>query len=136
MSYGSKGLNDLRDEATAIAKAHGFTDSSVGEDIALMHSELSEALEDYRQGHAATDLWYEEPGHSNVKCKSMLIKLEDGSFDLKNPRKPCGIPSEIADVIIRALHFCGKHGIDIESAVREKMFYNESRPFKHGGKKL
>jgi NTP pyrophosphatase (non-canonical NTP hydrolase) len=42
----------------------------------------------------------------------------------------------LADVIIRILHFSGKHGIDIEQAVREKMLYNESRPMKHGGKKL
>jgi len=48
--------------------------------------------------------------------------------------KPCGIPSEMADVVIRVLHFCGKHKIDIEQAVREKMIYNESRPMKHGKK--
>ena len=29
-----------------------------------------------------------------------------------------------------------KHGIDIEKAVTEKMAFNESRPFKHGGKTL
>jgi len=33
-----------------IAKEHGFKDASIGEDIALMHSELSEALEDHRAG--------------------------------------------------------------------------------------
>lgn len=42
-------LNKLRDEALRIATAHGFTGSTVGEDIALMHSELSEALEDHRK---------------------------------------------------------------------------------------
>jgi NTP pyrophosphatase (non-canonical NTP hydrolase) len=105
------GLNELRDEALRIAKDHGFTGASVGEDIALMHSELSEALEDHRDGLAANEMTY------------------SGS-------KPCGIPSEMADVIIRVLHFCGKHHIDIEKAVREKMAYNESRPFKHGGRTL
>lgn len=108
-------LNELRDRARTIAVAHGFTESSVGEDIALMHTELSEAFEDVRNGHAVTEVWYEsKPGLP----------------------KPCGVPSEMADVIIRVLHFCGKHGIDIETAVAEKMAYNDSRPFKHGGKKL
>jgi NTP pyrophosphatase (non-canonical NTP hydrolase) len=105
-------LNELRDKARANAVAHGFTDATVGEDIALMHSELSEALEDYRNN--SVDLtWYE------------------GDND-----KPCGVPSEMADVIIRVLDFCGKHNINIERAVLEKMAYNETRPFKHGGKKL
>jgi len=29
-----------------------------------------------------------------------------------------------------------RHGIDIERAVTEKMAYNATRPFRHGGKKL
>lgn len=45
-------LNELRDNCLRIAVEHGFTDASVGEDIALMHSELSEALEDHRHGHS------------------------------------------------------------------------------------
>jgi hypothetical protein len=59
MGYGSKGLNDLRDEALRIAVEHGFTDASVGEDIALIHSEASEALEDHREGRSPTEVWYE-----------------------------------------------------------------------------
>jgi len=50
--------------------------------------------------------------------------------------KPYGVPIEIADVIIRALNFCGRHGIDIKKAIDEKMAYNKSRPFRHGGKVL
>jgi NTP pyrophosphatase (non-canonical NTP hydrolase) len=72
-----------------------------------------------------------------------LEKTLDGRvFEYNDPldrddgptRKPCGIPSEMADVVIRVLHFCGKHGIDIEKAVIEKMAFNESRPHMHGKK--
>ena len=112
-------LNVLRDEALRIARAHGFTDASIPEDIALMHSELSEALEDFRSGKSATEVWYE--GGSAVRESSVIAK-------------PCGIPSEMADIIIRVMHFCGKHGIDIQKAVAEKMRYNDSRPHKNGGK--
>lgn len=35
-------LNDLRDKAFANSTAHGFTSASIGEDFALMHSEISE----------------------------------------------------------------------------------------------
>lgn len=148
MSYGGKSLNDWRDEALDIAVSHGFTDATVGECIALMHSELSEALEDHRDGRAPAEVWYEEKipcfdskgepivvdgkhVHTVVRHPNM-VRTRDGAADFKHLYKPCGIPSELADVIIRVLHFCGKYGIDIEQAVREKMIYNDSRPFKHG----
>lgn len=111
----SLGLNKLRDEALRIAVEHGFKDASVPEDIALMHSELSEALEDYRAGKLPHETWHENREPLN---------------------KPCGIPSEMADVVIRVLHFCGKHGIDLQKAVEEKMAFNESRTYRHGGKKI
>lgn len=50
--------------------------------------------------------------------------------------KPCGIPSELADIVIRIMHFSHRHGIDLGKAMREKMAYNETRPFKHGMKKI
>jgi len=149
-----KSLNDLRDEALKNAEAHGFTEVSIVEDIALMHSELSEALEDYRAGYLPDTVWYEEKkpflymngiGVSvdgvdimyQVKHDTPFPKSEgSGNFDELHPYKPCGIPSEMADVIIRVLHFAGKHNIDIEKAVNEKMHYNRTRPFKHGNKIL
>src|SRR5208282_4486837 len=116
----AKGLNDLRDTALRIAVEHGFTDASIGEDIALMHSELSEALEDHRAGKLAHELKYEKNGLTFDAASR--LQIEDGY-------KPIGIPSELADVVIRILHFSGKHGIDIARAVEEKMAYNETRPF-------
>ena len=118
----TKSLNELRDEALRIATEHGFTDASVGEDIALMKTELAEAFEDYMAGYTVNETYY----HA----------VERPVREDSPPRKPCGVPSELADCIIRILHFCGKHKIDIEAAVTEKMAYNETRPFKHGGKKI
>lgn len=133
------GLNGLRDEALRIAVEHGFTDATVGEDVALFHSEASELLEDHRDGRRATEVWYE--------TRTVAVAVSEGATTLNTivrrfasmypqregePAKPCGIPSECADLIIRVLHFCGKHKIDLETAVAEKMAYNDSRPFKHG----
>ena len=48
--------------------------------------------------------------------------------------KPVGIPSELADIIIRVLDIAAMCGIDIQQAVENKMKYNATRPYRHGGK--
>lgn len=113
-------INEMAKEAMRIADEHGFNENTPGEDIALMHSELSEALEDIRAGKPIAEL--------------MFDVVEDPRS--MNKGKPCGVPSELADCVIRILHFSARHGIDIGRAIEEKMMFNETRPYKHGGKKL
>lgn len=139
-------LNELRDQALRIAQEHGFTDATVGEDVALIHSEASELLEDHRSGEEPTKIWYEtkmlaydgtgEPIMFDGKQLTVAVRLPRPTTSEGQLLKPCGIPSELADIIIRVLHFSGKHRIDIEKAVMEKMDFNASRPFKHGGKAI
>lgn len=78
--------------------------------LALIHSEVSEALEEYRNGHPAAE-----------------VRIEDG--------KPEGIPVELADAVIRIFDLCGACGIDLEDVVRQKMIFNATRPHRHGGKR-
>ena len=123
-------LNELRDRAYQNAKDKGFHDDSAlfGDKIALMHSELSEALEEYRNGHAVDEIYYKEgEWHSYPEGKIS---------GQKTANKPEGIPVELADVIIRILDFCGKYNIDIENVINMKMTYNETRPHRHGGKRI
>lgn len=149
-------LNGLRDDAHGNAVAHGFHDEprTVGDGLMLIVTEAGEAYESFREGDAPSELRYEEKvaayGQSgepllddegkqvfaSVRRRDPFPKKVDGSDDADRPRKPVGVPSELADIIVRVLDFSGEHGIDIERAVLEKMAYNRTRPFKHGGKVL
>jgi len=111
----------------AVNKGWWDDERSFGEVIALIHSEASEALEDFRNGHTATEVWYELKEGDEVAYSDRQL------FD---HCKPCGIPSELADICIRVFDAAGRYGIDLEQAIREKMAYNATRPIRHGGKKL
>lgn len=129
-------LNEYRDKIHDNAVAHGWWDEerSFGDIVALCHSELSEALEEYRSGRPmewkACSLW----GGSCDKEECPHFKTN--SCTCGNMNKPEGIAVEMADCLIRILDWCGKEGVDIDRIVQEKMAYNETRAYRHGGKKL
>ena len=85
-----------------------------GEQIALIHSELSECLEGVRKN------------------------LMDDHIPSRKMEEV-----EMADALIRILDYCAGHGLDIEGAYQEKMEYNANREDhkvenrrKEGGKKF
>jgi hypothetical protein len=133
------GINDFVSIAHENSKAHGWWEEerSFGEQIALMHSELSEALEEFRNKNWLQRIYYECYKPKDKSCSAFyhadpnLKKLKCAPCE---HGKPCGIPVELADCIIRIMDTCGHYSIDLDAVIREKMKYNESRPYKHGGK--
>ena len=122
-------ISELVKQAHENATDKGWYDEpkTFGELIALCHSELSEALEEFRAGFDIDKPLYECPHGDCINGEvEDCADCEDG--------KPCGIPIELADVVIRVADMCGYYGIDLESAIKIKMEYNKTRPYKHGGK--
>lgn len=111
-----RGTPIFDDQATKLIELFGSR--SVGEDIALIHSEVTEMLEAYRD-HGLEDATYPV-----------------SSVDGRLLPKPEGVGSEVADVLIRLLDFCGRNNVDLWTEYRRKMDYNWTRPHRHGGKKL
>jgi len=79
-------------------------DRNDGELIALMHSELSEALEGLRHGNPPDD------------------KIPEFS----------AAEAELADCIIRIMDTAHARKWRLSEAIIEKMIFNEGRPHKHG----
>jgi NTP pyrophosphatase (non-canonical NTP hydrolase) len=78
--------------------------------LALVHSEISEAVEAVREGRVT------------------FAYPADGSG------KPEGMVVELADAVIRILDLCGALDLNLGHALERKHEYNRSRPHRHGGK--
>lgn len=104
---------DFVKEVGENSEAHGFhsVNTSAAEYLALIHSEVSEVLEELRSGHSMNEVYYQ-----------------------KGSEKPEGVPIELADVVIRCFDMAYVFGIDLEHWIREKHEFNKSRPFLHGKK--
>lgn len=103
-------FNAISEGVHKTAREKGWWDKprNDAEMIALMHSELSEALEAIRHGNPPDD------------------KIPEFS----------GAEAELADVIIRIMDSAKGRGWRVAEALIAKIAYNTTRPKMHGGKKF
>jgi len=111
----------------AITKGWYEKEKSVPEHLALIHSEVSEALEADRKdkyvwGRDSIMLCNALP--DNKKFSEVFVDLIKDTF-----------ADELADVVIRVMDLAEWKGIDLQSHIEAKMRYNSTREHKHGGKK-
>ena len=100
----------IASHAIAVTKGWWEEDRNVGELLALIHSEVSEALEEWRIDEGLA-----------------VIRMEGD--------KPVGFAIELADTLIRICDLAESAGIDLNAALKIKMAYNATRPWRHGGKR-
>ena len=85
---------------------HGFwkEDPNDGERMALIHAEISEALEALRD---------------NNPTSSKIMEFSS-------------VEEELADAVIRIMDYCFGKDLDIAGAIEAKIEYNKDREFMHG----
>lgn len=108
----AKTLAEMATEVTEWCVRKGWEPNptrTFGDEITLLHTELSEAFEAFREAG-----------------------FEDQTAAPES--KPEGVGAELADVLIRLLHTTASRGFDLEAEYERKMAYNEGRPWRHGGK--
>lgn len=115
-----RGIDELVKQChrNAVSKKWWSPAPTFAEGLMLIVSELSEALEDYRKGYVVSE------------------QMKTPSCGTVENEKPVGIPSELADVLIRLCDLCGGFKVPLSDAVIKKMNYNRTRTARHGGKKL
>lgn len=104
-------LNELRDRAYENAVNNGFYDHgtpNVSAYCSNLHGEVSELWEAHRKG-------------------TLLDQCD-------KPVALTCIEEELADILIRCFDMAGALQVDLDRAVEEKMRYNATRSYRHGGK--
>lgn len=116
-------INKMIQEVRDINEANGWFDANrtVGDGMALLHSEVSEAFDAWRKHGFQDILTYPALNRTYTSANIPVAKPE-------------GYGSELADVLIRLLDQCDRDGVDLVKEFNRKLAYNKTREYRHGGR--
>lgn len=104
------------------------------------------ALQGYIEEWAVSKGWREQdapPREPLHLIMLMVTELSEAAEAFRNHNPPCSRPGmehfshveeELADAVIRIFHMADEFDFDLAGAIIAKMKFNETRPYKHGGK--
>jgi len=127
-------FEQLARQCERIANEHGWWEKeerNMGELLMLVTTEIAEAYEEIRNNHELDLIYY------TVNGVDYALRQDAMDAPLFNPAiKPEGFMVEIADVLIRLLDFIEHYKLTpvLIHALRLKLAYNETRPYRHGNK--
>lgn len=159
-----KTIAELQAEVAEVNRANGWheTERTFGDEAALLHSEVSEMFEAYRD-HGTDDFsglqFTSEEGYGirSAEAARAIARFNDyrgvlvtdsapEAFSFTRDElmalaadgvsKPEGVGSEAADILIRLLDFVGRYEIDLLWEVERKLAFNRTRGHRHGGKRV
>ena len=90
--------------------------------VGLIMSEGAEALEELRSGRPVDQNYYTHNG----------VETDFSTRGNNELNKPEGVPSEIADIVIRCFDFADEAGFSLIEVILEKLAYNDTRSRLHG----
>jgi NTP pyrophosphatase (non-canonical NTP hydrolase) len=110
-------LNELAEDIGQTSEAKGFWSDEIDNlsliplKLALIHDEVSEALQVHREE-------YDDSDEDGVSC---MTEMQEADFT-----------EELADIIIRTLDLAGYYDLDIGESIIAKVEKNQARPRLHG----
>jgi len=125
-------INKLSKEIHENAVSKGFYEGekNIGEMLALIHSEVSEALEADRKNRYANTERIDK-----LKADGFTWKDSQISYDhaFRSGVKDT-FEDELVDIIIRVMDLAAYKGVNLEKHIELKMKFNSFREHKHGKK--
>lgn len=110
-----------------VEKGFECSDDLIPVKLALIHSEVSEALECDRKSKFCT---------RTPTSMANMLKEDDETFkQMFESLVKDTFSDELADILLSVAGLAAWKGIDLETHCLAKMRYNSLRPHKHGGKK-
>ena len=122
-------------EAVNVKNGWFDADRTFGDDMALLHSEVSEAFEAFRK-HGLEDVTVTKSDRCSDPQHGDSTWDHDCYYDdIENP-KPEGVGSELADVLVRLLDTAERYDVDLVGEFWRKLQYNATRGYRHGNRRV